>query len=138
MSRAVVVATVSDILFDYWMKNYETWKEYTDKLYVVGKDKPYPKGVEDVLKDLQEDTVLIMHDDVFVYNKGELNTYFSLAEQGKVVTPLHKNYSKIAEVEEMMLREFGKIVAFFPEFLFIIKENLYPICSWVPILIKWE
>lgn len=126
MSRAVVVSTCNDTLFNYWMKNYETWSEYVDKLYVVDSKQGgwYPDNVEKVLRGVTEDTILIMHDDVFVYNKGELNTYFSLAEQGKVVTPLHNNYSNIDEVNKIMMERYGKIVSFYPYFLFISRELL--------------
>ena len=126
MSRAVVVSTCSDILFNYWKKNYETWKDQVDNLYIVDskKDGHYPKNVEEVLKGVKEDTILVMHDDVFIYNKGEVNTYFSLAEQGKVVTPLHNNYSNIEEVNRVMEKKYGKIVSFYPYFLFISRELL--------------
>lgn len=126
MSRAVVVSTCNDILFKYWMKNYETWEDQVNKLYIVDSKQGghYPENVEQTLRQVTEDTILLMHDDVFVYNKGELNTYFSLAEQGKVVTPLHKNYSNIEEVEKVMMSKYGKVVAFYPYFLFIKREIL--------------
>ena len=125
-SRAVVVSTTSDLLYNYWKKINQPWLDKIDRLYCVksGADSIYPKNVEKVLKDLTEDSVLITHDDVFVYNPVLIDNYFTIAEQGRVVTPLHKNYSPPDEVERVMKEQYGQIVSFYPYFLFLSKEIL--------------
>lgn len=123
MTRAVIVSTRNDDLLKYWKKVNDHWlKDVVLHVVKSNNDLPYPKGVEEMIKQAGEDVLLIMHDDVFVYNAGLINSYFTIAEQGKVVSPLHKNYNKMDEVEMVMKQNYGKIMAFYPYFLFIRKD----------------
>lgn len=125
-SRAVVVSTASDLLYNYWKEINQPWLSKIDKLYCVkGRPAdPYPQNVEKILKKAKEDTFLIMHDDLFVYNPGIINQYFTIAEQGMVATPLHKSYNNMDKVEDAMLFVYERIACFIPCFLFISRKNL--------------
>lgn len=138
MSRAVVISVSSRILFKYWHENFKTWSHLVDKLYIgnntgadLGVDFPnevvnnveYPSNLESLLKTVTEDQILIMHDDVFVYDSFFLNMCFELAKTS-VVTPIHNSHNGNEPLESAMQAKFGHKGSFFPYFLFVSREAI--------------
>jgi hypothetical protein len=134
MSRALVVSTSNYYLFKYWYANFEKWSPgIIDMLYIgnntgvdivlnIEKYKvingvKYPKNVETLLKDVAEDQVLIMHDDVFVYDANYVRMCFDIAER-KIVSPVHNSHNGNEQLENAMVAKFGHHNSFFPYFVF--------------------
>lgn len=135
-SRAVVLGTNGyPYLMAYWKHLFETvWQDEVDKVHIAvstplhqsawgytskmlsnhpkieviltGDD--WPASITTVLKRVEEASVMIPHDDMFVFEKGVIDKYFSLVEeQGLVVTPIHDNYTPAPLVNELMQRKWG-------------------------------
>jgi len=126
MSRAVIVSTSSDALLKYWKKVNSHWFEKVDNIYIVDSrvGEHYPKNVEDKIREVKEDLLLIMHDDVFVYDKEILVIYFDYAEAGKVCSPIQASHSTDEVTEVALKKKFGNNWSFFPYFLFVSRENI--------------
>lgn len=125
MTRAVIVSTSGGLLEDYWLKNAETWKHKVDKIYVVNSigGNIYPKNVEDKIREITEDLLLIMHDDTFIYDPEILDEYFELAKT-KAVTPIHASHVTDDLTENALREKYGNNWSFFPYFLFVSRENI--------------
>lgn len=136
MSRAVLLASgIYPLIIRYWIENLKTWEHKIDKVYIavehkanplylyyfkkVVNDDPkivvlencsgWPNSYVDAFRASKEDLFLIMHDDVYIYDPDILDKYFSLAEAGKVVTPLHEMYSPKDKVEKMLKEKYPGI-----------------------------
>ena len=125
MTRAVIVSTTSQLLFDYWMKNFETWKHKVDKLYIADgrAELHYPKNVEEHIRNCKEDLMLIMHDDVFIYEPDILDEYFEVAKT-KVASPIQASHATHEWIENALKEKFGNTWSFFPYFIFVSKKNI--------------
>lgn len=132
MSRAIVIATASRHLFAFWLKNFKLWSDKIDRIYISNNtgekfDYPipavelrgveYPKSVEKLLSGVAEDQVLIMHDDVFVFDPMFIDMCFELART-KIVTPIHNSHNGNVVLEQAMQEKFGHHDSFFPYFVF--------------------
>lgn len=112
MSRAVFLPTPGDpFMLHYWLKNYQRWQHFVDKLYVCI-NTPIGKEAEDYMKEIcvennaeviyfhnqvqhgdclneclercQEDYTLLVEDDAYVVRPDMIDYCFKLIESGEV------------------------------------------------------
>jgi hypothetical protein len=129
MTRAVLLGTNAwPFIIRYWLENLKSWQHKVERVYIAvdNTTKPeyliylrkrvegngkvvllencqgWPASYVDAFKASTEDLILIMHDDCFINDPGMLDTYFEMAAQGKVMTPLWGCYSPKEAVEEML------------------------------------
>lgn len=135
-SRAVVLGTNAyPYLMAYWLHLFNTvWCEEVDKVYiavsqpvhpsawaftrallktnekieVIKTNLNWPMSITKVLKQVKESHVMIPHDDLFIFEKGVVDKMFRVAEKGKVVTPIHSNYTPPHLINELMQMKWSK------------------------------
>lgn len=110
-----VVLNLQQIPIDHKAYLVKAAKEYK-KLTVIAEPKnPWPQSISDGITASKADTVLILHDDTFIFKKGVVDEFFTLAEKGNVVTPMHGIYSPTDYVNDV-LKEM------YPEYLKNLKD----------------
>src|SRR3990167_1879978 len=128
-----VLYVVVDNWYDESVKNYtyNLVKQFPKvKLIDIKLEHPgvgWPNSYNVALDAGEEQTLLILHDDTFIYKKGVVDKYFKLAEEGKVVTPMHGIYEPKDLVDKAILKKYGWTnppFSFLLYFLFISRENL--------------
>ena len=140
-SRAVVMGTnAHPFLMAYWLYLFNKfWVDEVDKVYicistpiypmawgytktmlesnpkiqVIETNGGWPKSVEIGIEKVTEESMLICHDDLFVFKKGVMEEMFSIVEnEGKIVTPVHGNYTPTFLIRELMQKKWGDILPF--------------------------
>lgn len=156
MKRAVILGTGAfPLIIRLWLENLKKWQDEVDVIYIavdhwnvpstrdyiLNLIKQFPKvkilenlrgwpdSYADAIKQSKEDSFLIMHDDTLVYKKGVVDKYFKIAEEGKVVTPLHGIYEPRVIVDEALQKKYDWTndtapYSFLLYFLFISRLNL--------------
>lgn len=158
-SRSLIFGTVyNPFIIAYWLKNFEKWQDKVDAVYLChdrihtpqiekfldAKVAKFPKihildnlggwpyNMEKAIKQTKEDSILVIHDDTYVYNPAILDKYFDMAEQGKVITPLFVSYSPVGTIDEVVKKKYPfmpwevegyKSCSFLLYFLFCSREN---------------
>lgn len=135
-TRAVLMGTGGwPFIIDYWLETLKLWESAVDKVYIAiehfkepsvsehikerTKNDPkivvfndargWPDSYTDAFNISKEDLFLVMHDDTYIKNPEIVDKYFELAEQGKVVTPLHEIYNPKEIVEDMLKTKYPGI-----------------------------
>jgi hypothetical protein len=81
--------------------------ETNKKIKVILTNKNWPDSVNEVAKQITGDTVILLHDDTFIFKKGVVDKYASLCEEtGKVVTPTQGIYAPPDIIEEMLKKKY--------------------------------
>ena len=134
-SRAVILGTNAyPYLMAYWKHLFESvWIDEVDKVYIAVSNPVHPSAwafissylkskkikviktgldwplsITHVLKTIKEKSVAVFHDDLFVFEPGIIDKMFSVVEnEGKVVTPIHGNYTSPALINELMQMKWG-------------------------------
>lgn len=136
MTRSVLLASgIYPLIIRYWLENLKLWEHRIDKVYIAVEKKtdlhylsylkektkdnpkivivencnPWPDSYADAFKASKEDLFIIMHDDTYIYDPNIVDEYFVLAEEGKVVTPLHEMYSPKPKIETMLRQKYPGI-----------------------------
>lgn len=154
--RAVILGTGAfPLILRLWLENLKKWQDEVDIVYMaidnwsipstrdyifkLSKQFPkvkileelrgWPNSYTDVIKQSKEDLFLIMHDDAFVYQKGVVDKYFKIAEEGRVVTQRHGIYEPSIIVDEALQKKYNwtndtSPYSFLLYFLFISRFNL--------------
>lgn len=141
MTRAVLVGTNAypflmrfwyELFVKYWQdevdtvyiavsepEHHTTWKYIRDllsrhpKIRVIRTGINWPKSINQVAQTITEDSILVMHDDTFVFQSGIVDKYFKIVENtGKIVTPITPIFTPKDLVEELMVRKFPDQVPF--------------------------
>lgn len=164
-SRAIIVGTNAyHYLMLYWLERFQTvWRDEVDRVYiavsrpvhptnwpktkallqsdkkitVIETNTDWPNSITAALGAVNEESVGIWHDDLFVMKKGVVDSLFSVVEgEGKVVTPIHDNFTPPDLVKELMQHKWGSQLplveegtgregyAFFCNFFFCPRELL--------------
>jgi len=83
------------------------------KIVIIETNAPWPNSVEVGIGRSSEASLLINHDDLFVFKHGVVDDMFSIVEnEGKVVTPIHGNYTPTFLVRELMQHKWGDRLPF--------------------------
>ena len=130
----------------YWMEFLPNWIDEIDevildlqqipkehKKYLVNKAKaykkltvietpknPWPQSITDNITNSSADTILILHDDTFILKKGVIDNYFTIAEKGKVVTPMHGIYSPTDYVNRILNEMYPKYLKGLKDYSFLL------------------
>ena len=81
---------------------------------------PWPQCMSDDIHDSKAEIVLILHDDTFILKRGVIDRFFTLAEEGKVVTPTHGIYSPADYVNRTLREMYGNYLTQFNEYSFLL------------------
>ena len=150
MSRCAILSSPPiPVIMPYWMDLFKNWENEVDKVYfctslpLEGKTRKFvkktlnhpkieifdnlggwPLNLNNVLKQVKEDTVCVLHDDTFIYKHGIMDKYFKMAESGIVVVPPNNPPTKyIKEIIELKY-PWNSGYTFLLYFLFISMKNL--------------
>lgn len=143
-SRAVVVGSNAfPYLISYWFYLFtKYWQDEVDVVYfaisqaghpkswgytkalleshpkikVVETGLAWPDSINKVTREVKEDLVLCLHDDVLIYKSGIIDKYFKIVEEKDVVvTPLTGIYTPSPLIQELMHVKFPNQVPFVSE-----------------------
>lgn len=103
----VYFAVSTPIHASVWEKTKEML-ESNSKITVFNTGLGWPESVEHIIRATNTESLGIFHDDLFVFKKGIIDKFFSIVEnEGKVVVPIHDNFSKPELVKELMQKKYG-------------------------------
>ena len=143
MTRAVLLpAGSAPFVLAYWLRNFATWSQYVDRLYIAicgplepeplayikGTLKKYPKArvtfipqrtdhgavITGLFEKAKADTILIMEDDAFIRTPEVVDEYFKFAEAGGIVATPRGGYAAEELVYNVANERFGDPNSFWP------------------------
>jgi glycosyltransferase involved in cell wall biosynthesis len=133
VTRSVLMGTVyNPFMIRYFLENFKTWQDKVDALYIcldrlhckevesyLAKEIEkfpkikirkgligFPENIRGAILETEEDLILTIHDDIYVYNPEIIDRYFNIASEGKIIMPLQSIFAPADEVREAINKRY--------------------------------